>query len=223
MLPRLSCATATATQSRIDSVVYLGQLAPVLAFLPAFPMTADSVCLVREEGSMSAIQKVKGSAQGVNIDEAIDAALKSSEAPGHGFDFQTLRVDEIRVTVGGFVNATVTEVDATVIDGSFESPSELPQPRFSSLDESPVISGGVSASLVAELEAKGWEARTLKGDRANVPVAFRSSDTPSGFVLRYGTIPDGTKVMENERLGQTIIMSCGNQCPIMNRDYVVGH
>lgn len=174
---------------------------------------------------MSKKQSVEGSAPGIDIDAAIAVALELAEAPGQGFDFQTLRVDSIQVVSGGFVPTIETKVKATVVDGPMDvaAQGEMPKPRFESLDEGPVIAGGLSIEMMSKLESEGWEKRTLKGDRENVPVSFASDKTPSGHIIKYGTIPSGTKVIENDLLGQTLIVRCGNQCPIMNKDYIVGH
>lgn len=96
------------------------------------------------------------------------------------------------------------------------------KPRFSSLDENPRTAGGMSEETISKLESEGWEVRTLKGDRENIPVVFANDHTPSGTIIKYGTVPDGTVVIENDKLGQSIILKCENECPILNKDYVVG-
>jgi hypothetical protein len=174
---------------------------------------------------MSRKQSVQGVVEGIDINAAVEAAFKAAEAPGQGFDVQTLKINSINVEFGGFVPAYKTIILATVTDGptSFSTQNDKPVPRFESLDEGPVIQGGLSIEMIIDLESQGWEKRTLKGDREDIPVTFKSDKTPSGYIIKYGTVPSGTKVMENDLLGQTLIVSCGNQCPILNRDYVVGH
>lgn len=169
-------------------------------------------------------QILVGKAKGVDLNAAIEDALSAARPPGAGFDFQTLTVQSVSVFRGGFVPEVRTEIKVAIVDGDDPKFSEdLPQPRFESLDDGPVIQGGLSISMIEQLERDGWEKRTLKGDRENIPVSFKSDQTPSGYVVKYGTVPDGTKVMEHEGLKQTIIVRCGNQCPILNKDYVVGH
>lgn len=166
--------------------------------------------------------ELNGKADGVNLDKAIVTAIEKAPPPSPGFDVQTFIVKEHYLIKGGFTNMTETHVIIKVIDGFKEEKMQNDlQPRFDNLHDNPMRADGLSEKEIKELEKQGWEVRVLKGDRHNTPVAFASNETPFGFAIKYGTIPDGTKVIENDGLGQSIILGCGNPCPILNKDYTV--
>jgi len=165
-------------------------------------------------------QVLIGIADGIDIDAAIKDALSKAVAPGPGFDVQTYEVTKSYFVRGGIVGATTSHVTVHVYDGMLYNSSEI-KPRFDSLDDDPMVKGGLSDKTIENLKAKGWELRKLIGDRHGVPVTFASQDTPSGIVIKYGTVPDGTIAIENDGLGQSIIVKCGNPCPILNKNHTV--
>ena len=95
------------------------------------------------------------------------------------------------------------------------------KPRFESLEtERPMIASGLDEETKTRLEKEGWIYRVIEGDRDDIPVVFKS-DLPGGVVIKYGTIPDGAEVYENDLLGGALLEKCGNTCPILGEPYKV--
>ncbi len=88
--------------------------------------------------------------------------------------------------------------------------SAIRSARFENLwNEAPMIEGGLTAIQQEDLRGRGFERRTIIGDRHDHPVSFKS-DLPGGVVIKYGTVPDGTVAWENDDLGISILERCGN-------------
>ena len=81
--------------------------------------------------------------------------------------------------------------------------------KIFSLDESPIINGGISEKHLIEAINTGWKKGEVTEDYPSVDIVFKDDTNPIGLSIRPTFVPKGTKFIWHPD-GRAVVAACGN-------------